>query len=397
MKKELAEPIEKLKLTAEEEKHINTANSSTRTRTRTRAHYAEDGVHNYYNADADADADLDTNFNEEVEQEQSEPQQEVSRRISTRTKQAQHDVIKHGTSTSKSTKWRIEIPRVETQTFEERYNRSSATKTKTVKKRKCDQLHLNNKMISKKNKHNPSRSKSQSQSQSRLDIENGLKGLIAFKAEYGHCRVFKYRVEKYKSLVHWCNDVRKSRRKIIMNQKPIIKLTDHDIKRLIDMGFEWSAKRIPFKSRLQDLAAFKAEYGHCMAPNQGMGKYKSLGLWCYQMRSAKKVKEKNQIPRINLSDEDIQRLTDMGFEWGAQRKCFRERVEDLVAFKAEHGHCNVFKHWVQHEEDRKKYRSLRTWCVKVRTSGNYIRKNREPKMKLSKDDVELLTGMGFAW
>ena len=393
MKKELAEPIEKLKLIAEEEKHINPANSSTRTRTRIRAHYAEDGVHNYYNAAADGDGvdlDLDTNFNEEVEQEQSEPQQEVSWRISTRIKQAQHDVIKHGTSTS--TKWRIEIPRVETQTSEECYNSSSTTKTvtKTVRKRKCDQL---TQLISKKNKHNPSRSKSQS----RLDIENRLKDLIAFKAKYGHCKVNKSHIEKYKSLVHWCNYVRKSRRKIIKNQKPLIQLSDHDIKRLIDMGFEWSTERVPFKSRLEDLAAFKAEHGHCMAPKQGMGKYKSLGLWCYQMRSAKKIKEKNKKPRINLSDVDIQRLTDMGFEWEPQRKCFQERVEDLVAFKAEHGHCNVFEHWVQHEEDRKKYRSLRTWCYKVRTSGNHIRKNRKPKIKLSNDDVELLTGMGFAW
>ena len=395
MKKELAEPIDKLKLIAEEEKHINTctANSSTRTRTRIRAHYAEDGVHNYYNAAADGDGvdlDLDTNFNEEVEQdEQSEPQQEVSWRISTRIK-TQHDVIKHGTSTS--TKWRIEIPRVETQTSEECYNSSSTTKT--VRKRKCDQL---TQLISKKNKHNPSRSKSQSQS--RLNIENRLKDLIAFKAKYGHCKVNKLRIEKYKSLVHWCNDVNKSRRKIIMNQKPLIQLSDHDIKRLTDMGFKWFSKRVSFKSRFEDLAAFKAEHGHCMAPKQGVGKYKSLGLWCYQMRSARKTmeKKKNKKARYNLSDEDIQRLTDMGFEWEPQRKCFKERVEDLVAFKAEHGPCNVFEHWVQHEEDHKKYISLRTWCYKVRSSRRNIKKNKTPKIKLSNDDVELLTGMGFPW
>ena len=48
------------------------------------------------------------------------------------------------------------------------------------------------------------------------------------------------------------------------------------------------------------------------------------------------------MPRCKLSKADIQRLENAGFEWNLSKKVsFDERLKDLMAFKAEFGHCNV--------------------------------------------------------
>ena len=41
-----------------------------------------------------------------------------------------------------------------------------------------------------------------------------------------------------------------------------------------------------------------------------------------------------------LSDEQIQRLSDAGFKWSLNSG-FDDRFNDLMAFKAKNGHCNV--------------------------------------------------------
>jgi hypothetical protein len=73
--------------------------------------------------------------------------------------------------------------------------------------------------------------------------------------------------------------------------------------------------------------AFKAEHGHCDVSQNGENA--SLGRWCSLVRrSYNKIKMKKQMknnyysnainmerPRMNLSDEKIQRLNDSGFKW----------------------------------------------------------------------------------
>jgi len=52
------------------------------------------------------------------------------------------------------------------------------------------------------------------------------------------------------------------------------------------------------------------------------------------------------MPRMKLSDEQIQRLNDTGFKWslpknGDPRSVSDKRFNDLMAFKAKYGHCDV--------------------------------------------------------
>ena len=137
--------------------------------------------------------------------------------------------------------------------------------------------------------------------------------LMSFKAKYGHCNVSK-RGENA-SLGHWCYKLRGSYKKIQNNQKPNRKLSDEQIQRLNDAGFNWSLRKVGpgFDERFNELMAFKAKYGHCDVSHTGEDV--SLGKWCSDLRGSYKKIQNNQKPRTKLSDAQIRRLNDAGFKW----------------------------------------------------------------------------------
>ena len=106
--------------------------------------------------------------------------------------------------------------------------------------------------------------------------------------------------------------MRSPSKKIQINQKPRMKLSNKKIQRLNDAGFKWS-RQGNFHNRFNDLMAFKAKYGHCHVPRTGENA--SLGRWCSALRVSYKKIQNNQKPKMKLSDEQIQRLNDAGFKW----------------------------------------------------------------------------------
>ena len=67
-------------------------------------------------------------------------------------------------------------------------------------------------------------------------------------------------------------------------------------------------------------------------------------------------------------------------------KTFEERVEDLKAFKAKHGHFNV-----RRGEDQ----SLYAFCANVRSS--YRNPGKSGPMKLNEERIERLNSIDFPW
>ena len=76
----------------------------------------------------------------------------------------------------------------------------------------------------------------------------------------------------------------------------------------------------------------------CWIASTSTGDDASLGNWCGELRVSYKKMQNNQEPRTTLSDEQIQRLNDAGFKWSLRKA---ERFNDLMAFKAKYGHCDV--------------------------------------------------------
>ena len=144
-----------------------------------------------------------------------------------------------------------------------------------------------------------------------------------------------------------------------------------------------------FDERFNDLMALKAKYGHCEV--SCTGENASLGQWCSVMRGSYKQMQNNQKPTNKLSDEQIQRLNDAGFKWALRnvRIGFDKRFNDLVAFKAKYGHCDV-----SHTGENV---SLGKWCSDLRGSYKKIQNNQKPNRKLSDEQIQRLSNAGFKW
>lgn len=66
-----------------------------------------------------------------------------------------------------------------------------------------------------------------------------------------------------------------------------------------------------WNARCRELEAYKAEHGDCNVPRR----HESLGSWVNTQRSARTNKK--------LSEERIQKLNDLGFDWGKSREYLR--------------------------------------------------------------------------
>jgi hypothetical protein len=228
-------------------------------------------------------------------------------------------------------------------------------------------------------------------------FDERFKDLMSFKAEFGRCNVpnTRSRNNKHYLLGVWCSDMRQSYKAIKEGRSPGYKLSKAAIQRLENAGFEWNlSKNIPFDERFKDLMAFKAEFGHCNAPQTRNNKHYLLGVWCSHARMSYKSVKEGRSPDRKLSKANIKRLENAGFEWDLSKKgAFGERFKDLMAFKAEFGHCNV----PQTRSRNNRHYSLGKWCNNMRMSYKSIKEGRSPLLKLSKANIKRLENAGFEW
>ena len=162
------------------------------------------------------------------------------------------------------------------------------------------------------------------------------------------------------------------------------------------LGFDWSvrlreqtAAQKSFEQRIADLKAYKEKHGHV---NVKKSEDKSLNNFCNNTRRARNNPEKST---MTLTDERIASLNALGFEWNLnsdtkekhmkQRKSFEQRIEDLKAYKEEHGHVNV---------KRSENKSLYGFCFSIR----YARINPEKSTTLINEErIASLDALGFDW
>jgi hypothetical protein len=203
----------------------------------------------------------------------------------------------------------------------------------------------------------------------------------------------------YLSLGKWCAKVRQSRRLIEEGRPVTHKLSNVEIERLDAVGFQWELKSAAFDKHIEELRAFKAKFGHCNVTQSTSASnmpYLSLGHWCSKVRQNRRLIEegKQKQANVNLSNAEIERLDAVGFQWELKSAAFDERIEELRAFKAKFGHCNVT---VSKSASNKPYLSLGHWCKNVRYSRRLIEEGnqKQAKVKLSNAQIERLDALGF--
>ena len=114
--------------------------------------------------------------------------------------------------------------------------------------------------------------------------------------------------------------------------------------------------QVPFYNQhLEELKVYKAQYGHYnISPHDGRD-YKSVRKWCRLLRTSMRKKKRGEESTLNISDDQIKDLTEIGFDWDIPFSVF---LEDLKAYNVQHGHCNPSRH------DGERYKSLET-CISL--------------------------------
>ncbi len=139
-----------------------------------------------------------------------------------------------------------------------------------------------------------------------------------------------------------------------------------------------SAKDKIFQDRLEQIKMFKLIHGHA-SPTQSFDA--GLYRWCHRKRTSKS----------KLSQEQINELDAIGFNWDCKSyvvKTFEERIQELEEFKKIHNHCKVS---VRYDP------SLSVWCQHLKSSYRAISRGTSPHVRLEKEQIEVLSKMGFEW
>lgn len=144
-------------------------------------------------------------------------------------------------------------------------------------------------------------------------FDERMEALKAFKEEHGHCDVPAQKTK----LGRWCNQVRVSFKAMGgPKEKQPYHLTQEHIDRLNEIGFKWQVGswHTSFNKRIDELEEYKIKHGHCYVPPK-YPQNLSLGYWCNNVRFAYKCIKEGKPPPSKLTNEQITRLDDIGFEW----------------------------------------------------------------------------------
>jgi len=134
-----------------------------------------------------------------------------------------------------------------------------------------------------------------------------------------------------------------------------------------------------FEERIEKLTSFKAKHEHVHVTAKHD---KSLGSFCREMRCARRARGNGR--RKVMTEDRIKALDELGFDWGDKKKSFEERIEELKAFKAKHGHVHVtLKHG----------KSLYGFCNHVRCAH----RGKGTSMTITEDRIKALDELGFDW
>ena len=145
-----------------------------------------------------------------------------------------------------------------------------------------------------------------------------------------------------------------------------------------------------WSTRYQDLVEFRKQRGHCLVPHKWK-QNPELAQWVKRQRYQYKLKIQGR--HSTLTDERLSLLNKMGFVWDSHRAVWQERLNELVAFRAMHGHCNV------HSGDGK-YPQLSVW-VKCQRRQYRLFNDEDPeermKSTMTRDRIDQLNQIGFVW
>jgi len=181
----------------------------------------------------------------------------------------------------------------------------------------------------------------------------------------GHCNI----KDSNKNLAIWIT--------IQKNKYNESTLSQEKIKKLNSINFIWNIYDNIWEEMYLILKDYVKEYGNCLVKANYIYKNKKLGSWVNNQRAFYKNNK--------LSEEKIDKLNKIGFDWGNSRKNKWEKMFNyLIKYKKEFNNLDVPYRYLT--QDNKK---LGTWVGIQRI--NY------KEGKLIDERIKLLEKIGFKW
>eukprot|EP00553_Chaetoceros_curvisetus_P002123 CAMPEP_0204625150 /NCGR_PEP_ID=MMETSP0717-20131115/10898_1 /ASSEMBLY_ACC=CAM_ASM_000666 /TAXON_ID=230516 /ORGANISM="Chaetoceros curvisetus" /LENGTH=407 /DNA_ID=CAMNT_0051640773 /DNA_START=42 /DNA_END=1265 /DNA_ORIENTATION=+ len=141
-----------------------------------------------------------------------------------------------------------------------------------------------------------------------------------------------------------------------------------------------------WNEHLDQLRAFKKKFGHCLVPHT-FPENQHLARWVKrQRRQYKLMLTGNKCSTMTQERVDI--LNDEGFIWDSHDIVWRERYNQLVEYKAKHGHTRVPSYCQENPQ-------LASWVKCQRRQYKLFWEGKRSSM--SAERTELLESIGFTW
>ena len=211
-----------------------------------------------------------------------------------------------------------------------------------------------------------------------------LDELIRYKEEHGHCNVPKTSKE-HSRLGIWVYTQRYEYKKFMDGDKSS-HMTQTRIVKLEEVGFEWSAGLLSWEKRYQQLLDFKTDHGHCNVPKR-FKENTQLGNWVGKQRYQYKL-FMNGDKASQMTQERIDMLEAINFQWSIAPPSWKERYQELIAYKNNHGDCNVPRRF---EESKQ----LGEWVATQRTQYKKFKDGKPSHM--TQERIDMLEEIGFEW
>ena len=141
-----------------------------------------------------------------------------------------------------------------------------------------------------------------------------------------------------------------------------------------------------WKVHLQELYDFKKKYGHCLVPHTFL-ENPNLARWVKRQRRQYKLMKEGD-PSSTMTSSRIEKLNKVGFIWDSHEIVWRERYQQLIRYKQEHGHCRVPSYC-------KKNPQLASWVKCQRRQYKLFWEGKRSSMNTER--TSLLEEIGFTW
>eukprot|EP00586_Coscinodiscus_wailesii_P007592 CAMPEP_0172521296 /NCGR_PEP_ID=MMETSP1066-20121228/292501_1 /TAXON_ID=671091 /ORGANISM="Coscinodiscus wailesii, Strain CCMP2513" /LENGTH=594 /DNA_ID=CAMNT_0013304195 /DNA_START=531 /DNA_END=2315 /DNA_ORIENTATION=- len=240
--------------------------------------------------------------------------------------------------------------------------------------------------------------------------------LITFKRQNGHADVpHGYAADP--TLWHWVNLQRTQYRRYNEGSSPG-GITQERIAKLDAVGFRWNVLKDSWTDRFHQLLDFQRQFGHCNVP-KGYANDPTLYTWVQTQRRqyTRSRQNRRQYSKKRVNDdqkERFQKLDSIGFCWNTKNALWKQRYEQLKAYKAQFGSCRVslsstlslhdhkdngnscHSNEEMHMETRRERQQLARWVSAQRVQYNKM-KNNEATSSMTLERVHLLEELGFEW